>query len=264
MSAAVSYERTRENLEHLGMSAALAALDSTLEAGQKNERLAVEVLDELLQIERAARFERRIQTNLRLSGLPARKTLDAFDFSAAPDVPRKTVEELMTLRFLHQGENILFLGPCGVGKTHLATGIALQAVEAGHRVYFLTLHDLALKARKERARDRLEDLMRNLVRPELLVLDEIGYLPLSQEDATFLFEVTNKRYQQGRSIILTSNKSYGRWDEFFPDPVLATALLDRLLHHATTVNIRGESYRLRHRRAAGFSDHLNAEKESAP
>lgn len=264
MSAAVSYERARENLEHLGMSAALAALDSTLEAAQKQEKLAVEVLDELLQIERSARFERRIQTNLRLSGLPAKKTLDSFDFKAAPDVPKKTVEELMTLRFLHQGENILLLGPCGVGKTHLATALALQAIEAGHRVYFLTLHDLALKARKERARDRLEELMRHLVRPELLVLDEIGFLPLGQEDATFLFEVTNKRYQQGRSIILTSNKSYGRWDEFFPDPVLATALLDRLLHHATTLNIRGESYRLRHRRAAGLGDPPITRKESAP
>ncbi|HEY8505528.1 MAG TPA: IS21-like element helper ATPase IstB [Gemmataceae bacterium] len=264
MSAALSYARVRENLEHLAMSASLAALDSVLERGQKEEKLVVEVLDELLQIERSARFERRIQTNLRLAGLPARTSLDSFDFTAAPDVPRKTLEELMTLRFLHQGENILFLGPCGVGKTHLATALALQAIESGHRVYFLTLHDLALKARKERARDRLEDLMRHLVRPELLILDEIGYLPLSQEDATFLFEVVNKRYQQARSIILTSNKSFGRWDEFFPDPVLATALLDRLLHHATTVNIRGESYRLRHRRNAGLTDPSSPGKEPTP
>src|SRR5690606_32467326 len=120
------------------MSASLAALDSVLERGQKEEKLVVEVLDELLQIERSARFERRIQTNLRLAGLPARTSLDSFDFTAAPDVPRKTLEELMTLRFLHQGENILFLGPCGVGKTHLATALALQAIESGHRVYFLT------------------------------------------------------------------------------------------------------------------------------
>ena len=122
-------------------------------------------------------------------------------------------------------------------------------------MYFLTLHDLAVKARKAREKARLDTWLANLVRPDLLVLDEIGFLPLEAEDATFLFEVVNKRYQQGRSIILTSNKSFGAWGEFFPDPVLATALLDRLLHHATTVNIRGESYRLRHRRGAGLSPH---------
>lgn len=262
MQIRLSYERVRENLENLKMGASLAALDQVLSAGQKKEMLPVEVLDELLRVEVGERFERRIQTNLRLSGLPARKTLADFDFSAASSVPKQTIEELMTLRFLHQGENVLFLGPPGVGKTHLASAIALRAVEAGHRIYFLTLHDLAIKARKERARDRLENLMRHVTRPDLLILDEIGYLPLSQEDATFLFEVINKRYQQGRPIILTSNKSFGRCDEFFPDKVLATALLDRLLHHATTINIRGESYRLRHRRAAGLDGHLNAgEKE---
>lgn len=261
MQTRLSYKRVRENLEVLKMGGALTALDQVLSAGQKKEMLPVEVLDELLRLEVAERFERRIQTNLRLSGLPARKTLQDFDFSATSSVPKQTIEELMTLRFLHQGENVLFLGPPGVGKTHLASAIALQAVEAGHRIYFLTLHDLAIKARQERARDRLENLMRHVTRPDLLILDEIGYLPLSQEDATFLFEVVNKRYQQGRSIILTSNKSFGRWDEFFPDKVLATALLDRLLHHATTINIRGESYRLRHRRTAGLGDHLGSGKE---
>lgn len=253
MSGAVSYERVRDHLERLKLDAALTALDPVLESAQKRERLPVEVLDELLGIELAARFERRVATNLKLSGLPTVKTLEDFDFDAQPQVPKETVEELATLRFLHQGENVLLLGPCGVGKTHLATGLALKAIERGHRIYFLSLHDLVTKSRTAREKNRLHVLLNVVVRPELLVLDEIGYLPLEAPDATFLFEVVNKRYQKGKSIVLTSNKSFGQWDEVFPDSVLATALLDRLLHHATTINIRGESYRLRHRRAAGLA-----------
>lgn len=248
MSGAVSYERVRDQLEQLKLDAALAALDGSLEQGQKSEKLPVQVLDELLGIELSARFERRVETNLRLSGLPVPKTLESFDFEAQPQVPRDVVDELATLRFLHQGENVLLLGPCGVGKTHLAIGLALKAVEMGHRIYFLTLHDLVTKSRVAREKNRLDILLRTLTRAKLLVVDEIGYLPLEQPDATFLFEVVNKRYQAQKSMILTSNKSFGQWDEIFPDPVLATALLDRLLHHATTMNIRGESYRLRRRR----------------
>ena len=252
MSAAVSYERVREQLQELKMEAALTALDPVLEEAQKTGKLTVQVLDELLGIELAARFERRVTTNLKLSGLPRPKTLEEFDFDAQPQVPRDVVAELATLRFLHNGENVLLLGPCGVGKTHLATGLALKAIEHGHRVYFLTLHDLVTRSRAHRERNRLDSLLRVLIRPQVLILDEIGYLPLEMADATFLFEVVNKRYQAQKSIILTSNKSFGQWGEIFPDPVLAIALLDRLLHHATTLNIRGESYRLRHRRQAGL------------
>jgi len=263
MSAALSYERVREQLQELKMEAALSALDPVLEGAQKAEKLSVEVLDELLDIELAARFERRVKTNLKLSGLPRPKTLEEFDFEAQPQVPRETVAELATLRFLHNGENILLLDPPGVGKTHLATGLALKAIERGHRVYFLTLHDLVTRSRAQREKNRLHSLLQVLVRPQVLILDEIGYLPLEQPDATFLFEVVNKRYQAQKSIILTSNKSFGQWGDIFPDRVLAVALLDRLLHHATTLNIRGESYRLRHRRLAGLSTPPPANPEPA-
>jgi len=253
VSAAVSYERVRDQLERLKLEAALTALDTVLEQGQKQERLPVEILDELLGRELAARFERRVATNLRLSGIPAPKTLEGFDFEVQPSVPRDVIEELATLRFLHQGENVVFLGPCGVGKSHLAVALALKAIERGHRAYFLSLHELVTRSRVAREKNRLDILLRVITRADLFLLDEVGYLPLESADATFLFEAVSRRYEAQKSIILTSNKSYGQWGEIFPDPVLATALLDRLLHHATTLNIRGESYRLRHRRQAGLT-----------
>ncbi len=255
MSAAVSYERVREHLGALSLDAALSALDTVLEDGNKQDRTPVEIVDDLLTRERDERFQRRIRTNLRLSGIATPKTLEAFDFDAQTQVPKKTIDELACLRFLHHGENVLFLGPPGVGKSHLAVGLALKALEAGHRVYFITLHDLVAKSRIAKKRDRLHIFQNTLTRPDLLLLDEVGYLPIEQHDATFLFEVVSKRYDKGKPIILTSNKSYAAWGDFFPDPVLATALLDRLLHHATTISIRGDSYRLRHRTKAGLSTH---------
>lgn len=252
MSSPAVYERVRDNLARLKLPAALAELDEVLERSAREERSMLETLDELLQRELRARFEKRVQINSKLSGIPLVKRLEEFDYAAQPQVPKRTVEELSTLRFLANGENVLLLGPCGVGKTHIAVGLSVRALEEGHRVYFLTLHDLVTRARSARERNRLDLFMAAILRSDLFVLDELGFLPLAAEDATFLFEVVNKRYQIRKSTLVTSNKSFGQWGEIFPDTVLATALLDRLLHYAVTINIRGESYRLKHRREAGL------------
>ena len=184
MSSQVSYERVRESLERLKMETALVELEDVLERGGREEKTAVEILDDLLERELRDRFERRVKTNFKLSGFPLVKRLEEFDFEAQPQVPKRTVEDLATLRFLHQGENVLFLGPCGVGKTHLAVGLAVKALENGHRVYFLTLHDLVTKARVAREKNKLYVLERVIHRSDLFVLDELGFLPLAAEDAT--------------------------------------------------------------------------------
>ena len=220
MSAAVSYERVQDHLQVLKLEAALSDLDVVLENGQKQELTPVEVIDDLLDRERSARFERRVRTNLRLSGIGAPRTLETFDFDAQKSVSKSVIDELASLRFLHQGENVLFLGPPGVGKTHLALGLGLKAIEHGHRVYFLTLHDLVAKARKARAKSRLDSFLSTLARNDLLILDEIGYLPLEIADATFLFELVSKRYEALKPMILTSNKGYGPGTTSFPIPCL--------------------------------------------
>ncbi len=237
---------TALKLEHLA-----AQCDAILEQAAKKDLGYREVLTEALTCEWRGRQQKGTQSRLAQARLPWIKTLEQFDLAFQPSIDRKVIRDLSSLSFVGRAENVVLLGPPGVGKTHLAIALAIKAAEAGNRILFLTLEQLMTKLLRARQENRLERQLQQLTYPKLLVLDEIGYLPLSRDEASLFFRLVARRYEKA-SMILTSNKSYVDWGEIFGDTVLATAILDRLLHHATTINIKGESYRLKEKRKAGL------------
>lgn len=192
-----------------------------------------------------------MQTRTRLARLPFQKTLDEFDFAFQPSVDERRMKDLATMRFLIHQENVLFLGPPGVGKTHLAVALGMEAIRQRHSVYFVTAHDLVEALVDAHTKGTIRRKLRMYTKPTLLIIDEIGYHKMHETGAHLFFQLIAERYKKG-SIILTSNKSFSEWGEIFGDNVLATAILDRLLHHSTTVNIRGDSYRIQEKKKAGF------------
>ena len=190
------------------------------------------------------------------------KNFEQFDFSFQPSIDERQIRELRSLRFIHEASNVIFLGPPGVGKTHLSVALADAAIRSGLGAYFITAHDLATDLGRAYREGRLDRRMRVYLAPKVLVIDEVGYLPLDDLGTTIFFQLVSARYERS-SIILTSNKSYGDWGSIFGDPIIATAILDRLLHHSTTINIRGESYRLKDRRKAGLVPPREQERAAA-
>jgi DNA replication protein DnaC len=188
---------------------------------------------------------------MRLAGFPIEKRLDDFDFKFQPSIDRASIRELASMRFIHNVENIVFLGPPGVGKTHLAIALGIEAVKAGFRVNFANAFILVERLIKAEKENKLEERIRKLSKFQLLIIDELGYLPFDNLGAHCFFQLISRRYEKG-SIIFTSNKSYGEWGEIFKDNVIAAAILDRILHHCTTINIKGDSYRLKDRRRQGL------------
>jgi len=244
-------EQLQGTLKGLGLTSVEMRLENLLEQAAKKEPSYADFLLDLLKSELEARRTRYLRARLQLAHLPYVKTFDQFDFSFQPSVDERQVRELRTLRFVHEASNVIFLGPPGVGKTHLSVALAEASIQAGFGAYFITAHDLVSDLSRAMRESRLDRRMRIYLAPKVLVIDEMGYLPLDELGATTFFQLVSARYERG-SIILTSNKSYGDWGSIFGDPIIATAILDRLLHHSTTVNIRGESYRLKDRRRAGL------------
>jgi DNA replication protein DnaC len=251
-------DRIRTQLADLKMPGALEALDDILRAIDGGTLQAPAALEALLGAQIALRNNRRLQAAMRSSRLPAAKTLADFDFSFQPSIKREQIDSLHTLGFVERKENVILLGPPGVGKTHLAISLAVATAQSGRRIYYGTLADLLTSLEEAQQAGRLTQRMKTLVFPALLVVDEIGYLPVSRTGAMLFFQLMAKRYEHA-STILTSNKSFTDWGDVFGDDVMAAALIDRLVHHCHIVNIRGNSYRMRHHselgRALGASRH---------
>jgi len=231
-------ERLQDNLLRLKLSRAAEVLNTVAEQAKENKSSYFSFLDHLLEEEVAAKEKRRIQTAMKTAGLPVAKTIEEYDFSFHPQLDQKEVMELFDLSFISDKENVIFLGPPGVGKTHLAISLAIKACHHGFKVYFTTMNTLIRKLKEGATRQKA------YLSSSLVVVDEVGYLPVTTEEAYLFFQFVSHRYERS-STIITSNKSFGDWQELFGDPVIATAILDRLLHHSRVVNIKGHSYRLK-------------------
>lgn len=236
--------RVREVARRLHLGNLDENLEALLARAEGTTMGYLEFLDLVLEDETGVREGRRFRNALKLSGLPHHKTLENFDFAFQPELDQRKVKDLGTLRFVETRSNVALLGPPGVGKTMLGVALAVAACQAGFSIYFTTLDDLVRNLKEAEATGRFAKKLQTYLKPSVLVVDEVGYLPLGRPEANMVFQLVTRRYERG-SIIITSNKAFSEWGQVFGDDVLASAILDRLLHHCEVLSINGPSYRLK-------------------
>ena len=242
MTDTLVVERIESNLSRLRLPRIKEILQGVIKKAEEQGKSYLAFLDDLLEEEVAQKEQRRIEIAIKISGLPFIKSIDEFDFTFQPKLDRQKVMSLFDLTFIRQRGNIIFLGPPGVGKTHLAVALAIKACQSGISIYFTNMEDLIKKLRKDHEAGR-PGKGRSYYKSSLVIVDEVGYTPVNREECNLFFRFIANRYEKA-STIITSNKAFSDWTELFHDPVIVTAILDRLLHHSTVINIRGNSYRL--------------------